>query len=64
MGTWFLERLKAFVAVVTPLVTAAVIKGVESATGFDIPTDIELSVIAAATGIVVHQTPNKPAPAK
>lgn len=63
MGTWFLERLKAFVAVVTPLITAAILKGLEQATGFDIPGDIEMSIIAAATGIVVHQTPNKPAPA-
>lgn len=61
MGTWFLERLKAFAAVVTPLIAAALLKGVEQSTGFDIPNDIELSVIAAATGLVVHQVPNKPA---
>ena len=58
---WFLERAKAFVAVVTPLITAALLKGVEQVTGFDIPNDLELAIIAGATGLVVHQTPNKPA---
>lgn len=61
---WFLQRLKAFAAVATPLITAAVLKGVEQATGFDIPNDIEVMVISGATGLVVHQTPNKPAAAK
>lgn len=60
---WFLERLKAFAAVVTPLITAAVLKGVEQASGFDIPNDLEVTIIAAVTGLVVHQTPNKTAPA-
>jgi hypothetical protein len=61
---WFLERLKAFAAVVTPLITAAILKGVEQATGFDIPNDLELTIIAGVTGVVVHQTPNKPAASK
>lgn len=56
---WFLQRLKAFVAVATPLVTAALLKGVEQAGGFDIPNDVELTIIAAVTGLVVHQVPNK-----
>lgn len=60
---WFLQRLKAFVAVVTPLIVAALVKGVEQATGFDIPTDLEMTIIAGATGLVVYQTPNKPKPA-
>lgn len=57
---WVLERAKAFVAVVTPLIVAALLKGLEQVTGFDIPNDIELAIIAAATGLFVHQVPNKP----
>jgi hypothetical protein len=56
---WFLQRLKAFAAVVTPLIVAAIIKGVEQASGFDVPNDLEVTIIAAVTGLVVHQTPNK-----
>lgn len=63
MGDWFLQRLKAFAAVVVPLLVAAIIKGVEQASGFDIPTEWELSIISVATGLVVHEVPNKPAPA-
>lgn len=59
MGNWILERMKAFAAVVTPLITAAVLKGIEAASGFDIPNDLELTIIAGVTGLVVHQTPNK-----
>lgn len=57
---WFLQRAKAFAAVAAPLATAAVLKGVEAATGFDIPNDWELSLISIVSGIVVHQVPNKP----
>lgn len=56
---WFLQRAKAFAAVAAPLVTAAVLKGVEAASGFDIPNDWELSIISIVTGLTVHQVPNK-----
>lgn len=59
MKDFLLERLKAVAAIVTPMIGAAIIKGVEAGTGFDIPTDWELAFISFLTGIVVHQTPNK-----
>jgi len=55
---FILARLKAFAAVATPLVVAAIIKGVENASGFDVPTDWEVYIISAVTGLVVHQVPN------
>lgn len=58
---WILQRAKAFAAVATPPITAAVLKGIEAATGFDIPTDWELGIISFVTGAVVHQVPNKKA---
>jgi hypothetical protein len=59
---WVLQRLKAFAAVATPLIAAAILKGIEQASGFDIPNDWELSIISILTGLVVHQVPNKKVP--
>jgi hypothetical protein len=59
MWNWILQRAKAFVAIAAPAVTAATLKAVEQSFGFDIPTDIEVGIISAVTGLVVHQTPNQ-----
>ena len=56
---WVLQRAKAVVGFAIPAVAAALIKAIEQGTGFDIPTEWELGIISAVTGIFVHQTPNK-----
>jgi hypothetical protein len=56
---FFMQRLKAFAAVVAPAIATALIKGAEAATGFDIPNDWELYIISFVTGLVVHQVPNR-----
>lgn len=58
---WFLQRMKAWVAIAVPAISATVIKTVEQAMGFDIPGEIEVMIISFLTGLVVHQVPNKPA---
>jgi hypothetical protein len=56
---WVLARMKAWVAIAAPMITGAILKSVEQAMGFDIPTEFELMIVAAVTGLFVHQVPNK-----
>ena len=57
---FILQRLKAFAAIAAPLVTTALMQALEQSTGFDIPATWETLILAAVTGAVVHQVPNKP----
>lgn len=61
MTAFFLARLKAFFATLAAGLTPVIIKAVETATTFDIPTQYELAIAAAVTGWVVNYTTNKPA---
>lgn len=70
---WILQRAKAFAAVLVSALVVAIIKTIEAHFGVDIPVGIETYVAdffknifspeaiatAAATGIAVHQVPNK-----
>jgi hypothetical protein len=58
---WFLGRMKAWMATAVPAVTGALLKSFEQAMGFDIPTDVEIMIMSAVTGLVVYAVPNKTA---
>lgn len=58
---WILARMKAWAAAAAPLVTGAVMKAFEQATGFDIPGELELMILAGVTSFTVHWVPNKTA---
>ncbi len=58
---WILQRAKAFVAALSVGLVPVVIHATETASGFDIPASWETWLLLAVTGLVVHQTPNKPA---
>lgn len=59
MWNWALQRAKAFMGAAAPAVTLAIIKAAEQSFGFDVPTEYEVLITGAVTGIFVHQTPNK-----
>lgn len=58
MGSFFLARLKAFFALAAVGIATALLKSAETATGFDIPTEIETTIIAVVTGWTVNYTTN------
>jgi hypothetical protein len=59
---WLLQRLKMLVAVVVPLIVAAIMKGVQQVFQFDIPDDWEFWILAAVAALMggtgVERTPN------
>lgn len=57
---WILQRAKAFASVLAVGIVPVLITAAESASGFDIPASWEAWLLALVTGLVVHQTPNKP----
>ena len=59
MTDFILSRMKAWMATLIPAVTLSIIKSAETAWGFDIPTEIEITIVGFMTGLVVHQVPNK-----
>ena len=56
---WILERAKAFVATLAAGIAPVIIAALEKSFGFDIPASWEFAIIAAITGLFVHQVPNK-----
>lgn len=59
MLNFILSRMKAWMATLIPAVTISIMKSAETSFGFDIPAEIEIAIVSAVTGLVVHQVPNK-----
>ena len=59
MKDMLLSRMKAFAAALASGVVLAVFKALESSSGFDIPTEFEVSIMAVVSGWFVHDIPNK-----
>jgi hypothetical protein len=59
MLNFILQRAKAVVAALVPALTATTLTVIEQQTGIEIPADVKIAIIGVATGIVVHQVPNK-----
>jgi hypothetical protein len=56
---FILQRAKAAAAILAAGIGPLLIKAVETASGFDVPTSWELWLTALLTGLIVHQVPNK-----
>lgn len=56
---WVLGRMKAWMATAVPAIVTALLKSFEQAMGVDIPGELEMMIISAATGLVVYAVPNK-----
>jgi hypothetical protein len=56
---FILERAKAFAALLAVGLVPVIIKAAEAASSFDIPASWEAWLLAAVTGLIVHQVPNK-----
>lgn len=55
---FWLQRAKAIVAVAALPAVKGTMVAIESYFNFDIPLEVELTIITLVTGIFVHQVPN------